>query len=107
MCPLATSMIMSDSLLLWWTLDSVTTATSRNQVESCERSSAMEIWAASTSAKLRQSNRTDKRIDFTMLVAWPAEKPTGPQGYAYVQCSYFIRVEHEFRSKNIWLGENC
>jgi len=43
MCPLATSIFLTNSTLLWWTLNSVTTATSRNQVESCEGSSAMEI----------------------------------------------------------------
>jgi len=43
MCPLGTSIFMTNSTLLWWTLDSVTTAISRNQVESCEGSSAMEI----------------------------------------------------------------
>ena len=148
MCTLATSIFMTYSTLLWWKFDSLTIATCRNQAESCEGSSTMEIWAAGTSAKLRQSNRTDKRIDLTMLVAWPAQNfgvpklftlgdqpyfvwdtasqsitlrdmlkifgghdPLASQGYAYVQCSYFNRVEHEFRSKlrskNIWLGENC
>ena len=38
----------------------------RNQAESCEGYSAVEIRAASTSAKFRQSNRTDKWIELTM-----------------------------------------
>ena len=49
------------------------TATSRNQAESCNGSSAMEISTSGASAKLRESNRTDKRIDLTMLVPWPAQ----------------------------------
>jgi len=39
MWPLALSMFMTNSTLLWWTLE----ATSRNQAESCKGGSAMEI----------------------------------------------------------------
>ena len=46
-----TSMFMTNSMLLWWTLEVY-----RNQ----------EVRAASVSAKLRRSNRTDKRIELTM-----------------------------------------
>jgi len=46
----------------------------------------MEIRAANASAKLRQSNRTDKRIELTIQ---------------------FTLVVRHFRSKNNWLGENC
>jgi len=38
----------------------------RTQAESCKGNSAMEIRAASASAKFRQSNRTDKWIELTM-----------------------------------------
>jgi len=38
----------------------------RNQAESCQGNSAMEIQVASASAKFRQSNRTDKWLEFTM-----------------------------------------
>jgi len=41
----------------------------------------------SISAKLRQSNWTDKRIE--------------------LKCNYFTLVERHFHSKNNWLGENC
>ena len=46
----------------------------------------MEIWAASASAKLLQSNRTDK---WSKLAA------------------QFTLVEQYVRLKNNWLGENC
>jgi len=42
------------------------TATTRNQAEICSGSSAIERRAASASAMLRQSNRTDKRVELKM-----------------------------------------
>jgi len=48
------------------------TTTTRNEVESCKVSFAMEMRAESVSAKLRQSKQTDKRINLTMqlLRSW-------------------------------------
>jgi len=62
--PLAACMFMTNSMLLWWTLDSVPLSLvikpkvgneARNGHPSGERS-----------AKLRQSNRTDLRTELTM-----------------------------------------
>jgi len=65
MCPLATSMFTTISTLLWWTLDSVP-RTFVIKAKRCIWSSTIEIPAASASAKLRQTNRNDKRIELTM-----------------------------------------
>jgi len=53
-----------------------------NSAESCKESSAMEVRAANASAKLRQPNRIELTIQFTL-------------------------VARHLHSKNNWLGENC
>jgi len=53
-----------------------------NSAESCKESSAMEVRAANASAKLRQPNRIELTIQFTL-------------------------VARHFHSKNNWLGEIC
>jgi len=62
MCLAATVMFMTNSMLLWWTLDSYSyhlQASRKLQRKLCNG-------VASASAKLRQSNGTDKRIELTM-----------------------------------------
>ena len=60
-----TSMFMTNSMLLWWTLDNTAT-TRKKRIFLKKGRSAMEIRAASASAKLRQSNRTHKRLELPM-----------------------------------------
>jgi len=58
MCPPATVMFMTNSMLLWWTLESnclmirQCTATTRDQAERCKGSSAMERKCKVTLIKL-------------------------------------------------------
>jgi len=50
------------------------TATTDNQAESCNRNSAVELQAASASAKLRQLTQSDKRIEIKMKIV-PVPSP--------------------------------
>ena len=50
------------------------TATTDNQAESCNGNSAVELQAASASAKLRQLTQSDKRIEIKMKIV-PVPSP--------------------------------
>ena len=59
--PAASVMFMTNSMLLWWSLDSVPLPLAKNPKVAKE--------AASANAKLRQSNRTDKRNELNAITS--------------------------------------